>query len=389
MYEMNIIEIPEKFYIYKHDAENGYKRNTLVYKCSRGTYRVEASYRESTPAFSNCYRRITQGEIDRIGGFKTEFKNTPISGVVIREFGSRNDYISVYDPRGFNISINTYWFTKILLPKITIENGVIQEDLVYCVSDLGNALCLVPHKDIGTVEKIYTRLSDIKKQDVYLLSDHEEGVYAGKYTRRSTLCGYDRSTSVHFFVNLDTRTIILSGGMISQPYGCGLKYSRPVTPSDLDIVNQALSKYSEYFMSTPTGYRAKSLKILKGDITKVEDIPPIDDYSTFNSRYIYFHKQAGDKILRATFFRYKDGGEWRYLYSKIEVSKEGIVYERSLYTEEDFKSIEQKKLRKDITLKDMIADPEWECSLSADFQVIMEDGKSYLDNAMYRNLLKF
>ena len=386
---MNIIEIPEKFYIYKHDAGNGYKRDTLVYKCSHGTYSVEAAYKYGeNPSFSNYYTKVTKGGIDRIDGSKAEFKNTPISGAVIREFGSRNSSISMYDPRGFNISVNTFWFTKILLPKITIENGVIQEDLIYCVSDQGNALCLAPHKDIETVEKTYTRLSDIKKREVYLLNDHEEVVYAGKYTMRGSFCGWWRSGSVHLFVNLDTRTIILSRGMIHE-CECGLKYSRPVTSSDLDIVNQALSKYSEYLKSTPKGYRAKSLKILKGDINKVEDIPPIDDYSTSNTRCVYFHKQVGDKILRAVFFRYIGGsGDWRYF--KIEVSKEGAVCDRNLYSEEDFKSIGQKKPRKDITLKEMIADPKWECSLSPDFQVIMEDGKSYLDDAMYyRDYLEF
>ena len=387
---MNIIEIPEKFYIYKHDAGNGCKQDTLVYKCSHGTYSVEAIYDNSeNPSFSNYYTKVTKGGIDRIYGSKVEFKNTPISGVVIGEFGSRNSSISMYDPRGFSISVNTFWFTKILLPKITIENGVIQEDLVYCVSDQGNALCLAPHKDIGTVEKIYTRLSDLKKREVYLLNDHEEVVYAGKYTRRGNYCGWWRSTSVHLFINLDARTIILSSGMISWPYGCGLKYSRPVTPSDLDIVNQALSKYSEYLMSTPNGYRVKSLKVFKGDINKVEDIPPInDDCSTSNTRYVYFHRQIEDEILRAVFFRYKGGGgDWRYY--RIEVTKGGCICDKCLYPGEDLKTIV--KPGKDITLKEMIADPKWECSLSPDFQVIMEDEKSYIDDAMYyrRNYLEF
>ncbi len=117
---------------------------------------------------------------------KSEINNVPTSGIVITRINTFKSVI-VKDPRGFSCIISNL---DELFPEITIERGVIQEDLIYGrPNDRSNSWILLTPKMIDEIGKVLKSVEDLRPGEVYTLDDFQTVVYLGRLPWRSD---YDR-----------------------------------------------------------------------------------------------------------------------------------------------------------------------------------------------------
>lgn len=133
---------------------------------------------------------------------KSEINNVPTSGIVITGINTFKSVI-VKDPRGFSCTVSNL---DELLTEITIEKGVIQEDLVYGrPNDRSNSWILLTPKMIDEIGKELKSVKDLRPGEVYMLYEFQTVVYLGRLPWRSDYDGIFRER--HIFAYPEERYI--------------------------------------------------------------------------------------------------------------------------------------------------------------------------------------
>jgi len=162
-------------------------------------------------------------------------KNTPVSGITIERLCSLVE-ADIHDPRGFKCRILNL---DQLLPHITINKGVIEEDLVYgIVSYRRDYWVLLTQEMVKNSFMPLTSVKDLKPGFVYKLStDDSPAVYLGRLKWKEQL--YCVSRPYHTFACPETRKIINKTSLLGREV-LPLGYDDPDTYKDaLDIFNQS------------------------------------------------------------------------------------------------------------------------------------------------------
>lgn len=162
-------------------------------------------------------------------------KNTPVSGITIERMCSLVE-ADIYDPRGFKCRILNL---DQLLPHITINKGVIEEDLVYgIVSYRRDYWVLLTQEMVKNSFMPLTSVKDLKPGLVYKLSMSDSpAVYLGRLKWKEQY--YCVSRLYHTFACPETRKIIKKTSLLGREV-LPLGYDDPDTYKDaLDIFNQS------------------------------------------------------------------------------------------------------------------------------------------------------
>lgn len=134
---------------------------------------------------------------------KSEINNVPTSGIVITGINTFKTVI-VKDPRGFFCTVSNL---DELLTEITVERGVIQEDLVYGrPNNRSNSWILLTPKMIDEIGKELESVKDLRPGKVYTIYDeYLTVVYLGRLPWRSNYDGVFRER--HIFAYPEKRYI--------------------------------------------------------------------------------------------------------------------------------------------------------------------------------------
>lgn len=125
---------------------------------------------------------------------KSEINNVPTSGIVITGINTFKSVI-VKDPRGFFCTVSNL---DELLTEITVERGVIQEDLVYGrPNNRSNSWILLTPRMIKAEDGIVKSVKDLKPGEVYkLYNGFQTVVYLGRHRWRSDYDGVFRERHI-------------------------------------------------------------------------------------------------------------------------------------------------------------------------------------------------
>lgn len=133
---------------------------------------------------------------------KSEINNIPTSGIVITGIKTFKSII-VKDPRGFFCTVSNL---DELLTEITIEKGVIQEDLIYGRSNnRSTSWILLTPKMVKADSGILRSMKDLRPGEVYKLYDVQTVVYLGRHPWRSDYDGVFREH--HIFAYPEKRCL--------------------------------------------------------------------------------------------------------------------------------------------------------------------------------------
>jgi len=375
---MNVIDVPEKFSL----TESGvYASCFLMYKSKRGRQYCCHSYCTDTeiPTFyRNYFYQANKSDLEYIARDKTiktkEFKNSPVSGIVLREV-NKNGNVVLYDPRGFNIEVDPAWFTKYLLPNINIENGVIEEDLIYCMSDQGSALTLSVYGKERTKD-IILRFSDLKKSEVYLYGPVcDEVVYLGRINHRGLESW--KNQKGHCFLNLNERKLQF---YYRFPGSWKVEYSRPLDESDKTLIEIAKESYNKYYKSTSPNNKACSIIL-----------PSTDEIPEDERQYYSFYKYLpSGKVLEARSDLTWGKESWSYYVYTINNGNLEVEQVTSFFIEHpsdwgynriakcSWEEIREIKVEWNNTKKTFKNMPAWVYRENSDFMVEMKDGRNLI-----------
>ena len=372
-----IIEIPEKFKILEW-SDGSYTSFHLQYRDKKGalygTYGGHSSIIRKFKKLSELEEEETKGQVER------EYRNVPSAGFVVTEIYS--DIIIIHDPRGFNISVDHYWFSSHILPKVTIDKGVIQEDMIYCMSDCGCDLILAVYGE--EVERnIITKLSDLKKDSIYMSRGNKELMYLGRLNNRAF--EFWQKQMSHYFLQLNDGVIKSFIHFPDYYYG-KIEYSRAASESEKETAERAVNEYKQYYRSTAPTDRAVGIRLLAS-----EEVIERGEQKSYYSFYKYL---PSGRVLEARnciyFRRGKKISDWSYYVYAI---KEGWVVVEQItsyfikwpdcYNKKVMCSKEDIRVIKDEwensekkTLYDMSG---WVYRENSDFMIEMEDGRTLIN----------
>ena len=188
---------------------------------------------------------------------KSEINNIPTSGIVITGINTFKSII-VKDPRGFFCTVSNL---DELLTEITIEKGVIQEDLIYGrPNNRSNSWILLTPKMIKAEESVVKSVKDLRPGEVYKLYDgFQTVVYLGRHPWRSDYDGVLRER--HIFAYPEKRCITAL-----SIYDASLLTDTGVDDPDL---------YSEALEALKSSYRGnKDMVVIELKVRS--DLPQID-----------------------------------------------------------------------------------------------------------------
>lgn len=133
------------------------------------------------------YKREIHGYVD---GESLEIENTPTTGYEVIGFSSRystsNKHIYLKHPQGFHFEMAIETFVE-MLKETTVENGIIQNDMVIYSYKGKNALCVYGGDLYNTLEEDgvkFLKVDSLKEGDVISLKGvsnlHNKVTYIGK-----------------------------------------------------------------------------------------------------------------------------------------------------------------------------------------------------------------
>lgn len=135
-----------------------------------------------------------------------DYDNEPTTGFVLNKgvggarhsYGrnARNEYIRIYDPRGFEFEISVANLLFILTETSSIKGKGLEGEFVYSWS--GSDLVLLPTSSLdynssvnfSSLQALKVNKKDIKEGRTYLFKDTEEAVYLGNHVIRSNAYQY-------------------------------------------------------------------------------------------------------------------------------------------------------------------------------------------------------
>lgn len=279
----------------------------------------------------------------------TEFENVPTSGFVINKgvggvkesyyWNARNEYVRVYDPRGFEIEISVSNLLFILNQCNCFKGKGIEEELIYCW--LGTELTLLPIDCEEYRNSIkYTSLQnnkisakDLKIGATYETKTQQSLIYLGKYTYYDYYSWRDNLTirnnmyvfstydgKFHEYKDLKNIAVELNDNVVdnysdlidsllkNEHYGNIKKideYSFKVLSSNFD-------KY-DYVNKIVTDCRNDKYTLRKLFIQKTDD-------NKYNLYKIYFNEDDRKRCNSDTY-----GYRYHYYGSKYTMEQTGIV----------------------------------------------------------------
>jgi hypothetical protein len=242
--------IPEKIKVGYNKREDTYTKKLayVIYYDQKGVLRKETSWR---------------GWIEEDMGID-DFDNIPTEGFVLNRgvggaresygWNPRNEYIRVFDPRGFEFEISVANLLWLLQECTSIKGKGLVGEFVY--SWEGKELVLLP---VDTKEyedcKSFTKLQsgkvstkDLEPGSIYLDSKQRRLVYLGKYDYYEHWCSYgdynhNRKTNINkkfIFIDMDVEK---DGYNRIVPLGGLTSLKERITTKSIDGYAELLSEY--------------------------------------------------------------------------------------------------------------------------------------------------
>jgi hypothetical protein len=276
--------IPEKIKVGYQKREGTYTKKLayVIYYDNKGVLRKETSWQswrdKKIPA--------------------DDFENKPIEGFVLNKgvggtresygWNARNEYIRVYDPRGFEFEISVANLLFILQEATSTRGKGLEGEFVYSWD--GKELVLLPvdcndYKECVNFTGMQSKKMDAKNMVpgcIYKFKDMQTGIYLGRHNFKEDIFDV-KFKKYHIFYNQEKFEHRKWGFPVNYRIEDGFtKIAQKVTDVPVDNYAELLEKYLNSFYAT----KCVGLVDAQKEITETY-VKNITSSNSYNERYLY------------------------------------------------------------------------------------------------------